>query len=76
MPATYLLEIVTSTIDKLSEVGIEIKAIICDQGSSNCKLFSLLQITCDKPFLKEITIVYIGFLIHPPQEPKAQSHEI
>ena len=48
------------SIDRLSRVCFNFNAI-CDQGTSNQKLFRDLGVTCDKPFITHEQKVYTGF---------------
>lgn len=52
MSSDYLILILEDLIDKLYKSNIFIKAIICDQNSTNCRLFKLLGITSENPSFK------------------------
>ena len=42
-----------SCIDKLTKIGLNVKVLICDQGSNNRQfLESIEKVTCDRPFIK------------------------
>ena len=45
-----LKKILVEAIKSVHDVGIRIRAIICDQSGSNCGLFSLLNISISNPF--------------------------
>ena len=38
-------------LQKLKDVGLIVKGVICDQGSNNRKMYSLLGVTEDKPYV-------------------------
>lgn len=58
---TLLLDV----IPKLQEVGVHIKAVICDQGSNNVAVSTLLKVSPEEPYFK-ISDQKIFFLFDTP----------
>lgn len=58
-----LKQIISDAIEKLIAIGMNIKAIVCDQSSTNCRLFTLLGIEQDH-ILKFKEKEYLLFMIH------------
>lgn len=50
MNGNQLTEILLDTIKILSEVGLNVVAMVCDQGSNNRKAFNLLNISINQPY--------------------------
>ena len=48
--AEELFEIVPQIVTELRKVGADIRAIVCDQGSNNQKLFKLLKVSPKDPY--------------------------
>ena len=48
--AKELFEIVPQIVTELRKVGGDIRAIVCDQGSNNQKLFKLLKVSPKDPY--------------------------
>ena len=57
---------VGNLVEKLYEAHVVIKALICDQSSSNSKLFKLLGITATKPYFNEENNQKIYGIFDPP----------
>ncbi|XP_054081258.1 uncharacterized protein LOC128919832 [Zeugodacus cucurbitae] len=45
-----LLPVVNKNISALKSIGLNVKALICDQGASNSSIFNLFQISKENPF--------------------------
>ncbi len=52
MPGDYLKEVVVDALTKIMETGFIPKTVICDQGSNNVRMRSLLGITEEMPFIE------------------------
>lgn len=51
-PATKLKQLLFECMDLLHEIGLKLKAVICDQGCNNQSLFKMLGISLNKPHIK------------------------
>jgi hypothetical protein len=60
-----LRELVLNVLDSLREVGLVVKAVVCDQGANNRSLFTKLGVSVDKPFI-EVNQNKVYFLHDPP----------
>jgi hypothetical protein len=60
-----LRELVLNVLDSLREVGLVVKAVVCDQGANNRSLFTKLGVTVDKPFI-EVNQNKVHSLHDPP----------
>ncbi|GFO05396.1 transposable element p transposase [Plakobranchus ocellatus] len=60
-----LLSLIKETLQKLVELGLQPKMIICDQGSNNRALFKRLGISIDSPFFDFDNIRVYG-MFDPP----------
>ena len=62
-----LKSLISQCVDKLTEIGLDVKVIICDQGSNNRKAVENLGVTEERPyfFRQEKKI----FLIYDPPQP-------
>lgn len=57
-----LKELLFLNIEAITKIGLNIRAVICDQGSNNRNLFSRLRISPDKPyFLYGEKKIYCGY---------------
>jgi len=63
--AKIVKKLLFEILDKVQELGIQIVAVISDQGSNFLKLHSLLSITNDKPYILH-NDCKIFFLFDPP----------
>lgn len=61
----FLKIIIDNLIEKLTAVTVNIKVIICDQISSNCRLFRMLGIDDSKPYFERDGQKIFG-LFDPP----------
>ena len=43
---------IKENIDFCTGIGLNIKAIVCDQASNNRSVFKRLGVTCDKPYFE------------------------
>ncbi|XP_036346865.1 uncharacterized protein LOC118756197, partial [Rhagoletis pomonella] len=50
MSASNLLESLTENIKTVEGLGLSVKAIVCDQGPTNVRLFKLLNVSAENPF--------------------------
>ena len=48
--AIELKHIVFALLDKLKEIGVDVKLLVCDQGSNNRKLYNSLKVTHSRPY--------------------------
>ena len=65
MTGSTMKGILLDCIHKLTAAGLLVKLVICDQGSNNQNLFSLLKTSADKPYLEVLgSKVYV--LYDPP----------
>ena len=57
-----LKDLLLSCLDKVNDIGLDPKIVICDQGSNNRNAITLLGITVDKPFFqyneKKVLVMY------------------
>ena len=58
--------LVQECLRKLYSIGLKVKTVICDQGSGNQRMFSLLGITRDSPFIHMNGREKVYFLYDPP----------
>ena len=49
-PGPKLKILLEECVSLLTDIGLYVKCVICDQGSSNQKLVKLLNVTVDKPY--------------------------
>ena len=65
-PASVLFEILIDCIDRLQKVGLYVKLIVCDQGTTNQSLLTyFLKVSHIKPFF-EVNKVKIYTMFDPP----------
>lgn len=50
--AEILKELILQNIKLASEIGLHIRAVVCDQGSNNRKSFKLLNLTKESPYIE------------------------
>ena len=63
MKSDYLQQLTRKCLDKLDEIGLQVKAIICDQGSNNRSFLQTLEgVSIKKPYLihknRKVYVVY------------------
>jgi len=60
--AEKLLSLVSTALQKLSAVGLDVRVIVCDQGSTNQHMLRLLDVTVERPCVemqgKQVTFMY------------------
>ena len=61
--AGYLQSLTRKCIDKLDQIGLNVRVIICDQGSNNRSFFQTLEnVTIEKPYIvhnhKKVLVMY------------------
>ena len=64
-PAVKLKSLVVSAVEQLSNIGLNVCVIMCDQGSTNQQLFRLFNVTVEKPFAQENS-KQVVFMFDPP----------
>lgn len=50
LPAEIIRRLLLALIEELRECQLFVKAVVCDQGTSNVQLFDLLNLTQQNPF--------------------------
>jgi len=63
--ADKLMSLVVTAVKKLSAVDLDVRVVICDQGSTNQQMFRLLGVTAEKPFA-ELQGKQVIFMYDPP----------
>ena len=63
--AEILESLLLEAVQKLFDIGILVKAIVCDQGSSNRSLFTRLNISPERPFIR-VNGHHVYVLYDPP----------
>ena len=63
--ADKLKSLVITAVDKLSAIGLDVRIIICDQGSTNQQMLKILGVTVDKPYA-EMQGKQVIFMYDPP----------
>ena len=64
-PGVKLKTLVMSAIEKLSNIGLIVRVVICDQGSTNQQMFRLFNVTVDKP-VAQLYGRQVVFMFDPP----------
>ena len=49
-PSTVIRNLLVSLIEQLKDIGVTVKAVICDQGASNISLANQLGVSMAQPF--------------------------
>jgi hypothetical protein len=63
--AEKLKALVTSAVEKLVNIGLIVRVVICDQGSTNQQMFRLFNVCVDKPYV-ELSGLQVVFMFDPP----------
>lgn len=49
---TDLTQLILQVLDSLQSIGLEVRYMVCDMGSSNCAVASSFGVTVDSPFIE------------------------
>ena len=60
-----LVSLVTTAVGKLTDVGLDVRVVVCDQGSTNQQMLKQFGITVEKPFA-ELQGKQVMFMYDPP----------
>ena len=62
----YSYSFVQDCVNRLTNIGLSVKPLICDRRSNNCQFLDILvKVTCDRPFTK-LGSKHISIIHDPP----------